>query len=170
MVKIMTKKIVVINGAGGVGKDQFCNYCDLYVPTYVISTVDKVKEAYRLLGWNNEKSELHRKALSDIKDIGTKNLDHPYTFIKAQIELFNSSDHDLMFVHTREPDEIERFAKEFGCITLLIKNPRIKSITSNHADAEVENYNYDYIIDNDGTLDELNIKAKEFIKEMFNGQ
>jgi len=165
----LNKKIIIINGSGTSGKSTFCEMCEKYASILTISTVDKIKEAYTLLGWDGDKSELHRKALSDIKDIGTKNLDHPYTFIKSQIQLFKSNYYEIMFIHTREPDEIERFVKEFGCITLLIRNPNINVITSNHADAEVENYNYDYIIDNNGTLDDLDNKAKEFIKEMLNG-
>lgn len=163
----MNKKIVIINGSATKGKDSFCNLCDLYIPTLAISTVDVVKQAYTMFGWDGDKSEIHRKALSDIKDIATKNLDHPFNLIKNKIELFRQSDCKLMFIHTREPEEIERFVREFGCITLLIRNPNVKSITSNHADAEVENYNYDYVIYNDGTIDDLNIKVKEFINEIF---
>ena len=92
-----------------------------------------------------------------------------YPNLSKKSQLFKSNYYEIMFIHTREPDEIERFVKEFGCITLLIRNPNINVITSNHADAEVENYNYDYIIDNNGTLDDLDNKAKEFIKEMLNG-
>ena len=34
---------------------------------------------------------------------------------------------------------------------------------SNHADQEVMNFNYDYIIDNDGTIEDLKKKANSFI-------
>lgn len=160
----MNKKIVIINGTATCGKDTFCRICNEYIPSKSISTVDKVKEAYRLLGWKGDKTEQHRKALSDIKDIGTKNLDHPYNFMKGEIKRFRHSDYDILFIHSREPDEIARFVKEFGCITLLIRNPNIEAITSNHADAEVENYDYDYIIDNNYIMEDFEQEALKFIE------
>jgi len=139
--------------------------CKTYVDTTVLSTVDKVKEAYSLLGWNGEKTEQHRKALSDIKDIGTTNLDHPFTYIKSEVEKFRSNENtsELLFVHSREPDEIKRFVENFDCVTLLMKNDNAEDIQSNHADAEVANYKYDYEVDNDGTISDLKNKAWNFI-------
>lgn len=37
---------------------------------------------------------------------------------------------------------------------------------SNHADAEVFNYEYDYTIDNNGTIEEFEQKAIDFLKEL----
>lgn len=163
----MNKTVIIINGSAEVGKNQFCDFCSFYTKCKSISTVDKVKDAYKLLGWTGEKTEQHRKALSDIKDIGTKNLDHPFQYIKQVIEKFRSNDIDnILFIHSREPEEISRFVQSFGCKTLLIKNPNVKQIDTNHADAEVENYDYDYVIINDGSLDDLKEKAREFIKEL----
>lgn len=153
-----------MNGTGGSGKDSLQDFCGKYAPIRSISTVDKVKEAYTLLGWDGTKSEQHRKALSDIKDIGTKNLDHPYQYIKSEVEKFRASNDEIMFIHSREPEEIDRFVKSFGCITVLIRNKNVKPIASNHADRDVENFKYDYIVDNNGTLDDLDFMAKTFVK------
>lgn len=162
------KIIVIINGSGGVGKDSFCNLCSKYIPTMSVSTIDVVKQSYKLLGWNGIKTENHRKALSDIKDIATKNLNYPYNFIKSKIDYFKKSEYVLMFIHSREPNEIKMFVEEFGCFTLLITNKNVNMINTNHADLEVENYNYDFIIKNDNSLEELDIKAKQFIEIIFN--
>jgi hypothetical protein len=84
--------------------------------------------------------------------------------MKGEIKRFRHSDYDILFIHSREPDEIARFVKEFGCITLLIRNPNIEAITSNHADAEVENYDYDYIIDNNYIMEDFEQEALKFIE------
>lgn len=158
------KKAVIINGAPTSGKDTLCDICKDYANCIVISTIDKVREAYMLLGWDGEKSPEHRKALSDIKDIGTANLDHPFTYIKQVVSDFNqSNDNEILFIHSREPEEIKRFVENFGCITLLVKNSNVKIAANNHADAEVENYNYDYTVDNSGTLIDLRFKAMKFV-------
>ena len=130
-----------------------------------------VKEAYGLLGWDGKKTEVHRKALSDIKDIATKNWDHPYRYIKDTVEQFNKDKQEksILFIHSREPDEISRFVKSFGCKTLFIKNENIKRVTSNHADSNVENYQYDYMIDNSGSLDNLELLAKQFVNTILKG-
>ena len=159
------KKIIIINGSGGGGKDSFVFFCQKYTNCKNISTVDKVKEAYELLGWDGEKTEEHRLNLSNMKDMSTKMFDHPYKYISKMINLFIENQYDeILFIHSREPDEITRFVKDFGCITLLVKNPNVKKIESNHADAEVENYDYNYTILNDGTLQDLEITAKNFIE------
>ena len=53
------------------------------------------------------------------------------------------------------------FVLEFNAKTLFIKRDDINKITSNYSDASVENYNYDYVINNT-TLEELENKAKNF--------
>ena len=46
----------------------------------------------------------------------------------------------------------------YKCLTLLIRSPRGKAL-KNGSDDVVENYDYDHIIDNNGTLEELEQKA-----------
>lgn len=161
----MKKKIVVINGSGGKGKDLFVKYCSDFTSVLNISSVDKVKEAANILGWNGEKSEKARLFLARLKFDSTDYNDQPYEYIKRNIDYFKSEElYSILFIHIREPEEIQRVKKDFNCITLLIRNPNVKSINSNKADAEVENYNYDYIIDNDGSKNDLKNKACNFIK------
>jgi hypothetical protein len=159
----MNKKIVIINGGALSGKDEFVKCCSRHISCKNKSTVDKVKEAYKLMGWDEEKTEAHRKALSDIKDIGTKNLDHPFNYISEEIKKFELDNNEIMFIHSREPEEIVRFAEGFGAITLLIENDNVPKITSNHADANVDGIVYQYTVMNNGTINELEDKAIKFL-------
>ena len=52
----MNKYIFVINGSGGVGKDTFVNMVAKYAQTINFSSVDKVKEVAKLLGWKGGKT------------------------------------------------------------------------------------------------------------------
>ena len=47
---------------------------------------------------------------------------------------------------------------------MIINNSRVMPITSNLADADVYNSSYDWIIDNEGTLDDLAQSAEFFLK------
>ena len=158
----MSKVIVVINGTGGSGKDTFVEYSSKYAKVANFSSIDKVKEIATYAGWSGTKEDKDRKFLSDLKNLLTNYNDLPYKTIVEAINKFNSSDNEVLFIHIREPKEIQRIVDNFNAKTLLIKRLNYENITSNSSDANVENYNYDYVIEND-TLENLDIKAKEFI-------
>lgn len=155
------KNIIIINGYGGSGKDTFVDLVSKYNKVYNFSSVDKVKEIAKIIGWNGEKDEKSRKFLSDLKKLTSDYNDMPFNSIKEAINKFYSSDKEIMFIHIREPEEIKRVVNEFNAKTLFIKRDNIKKITSNDSDASVENYNYDYIINNT-SLEALEEKAKSF--------
>ena len=163
------KEVIIINGSGGVGKDTFVEYCSEYVNVLNISSVDKVKEAAKILvGWYGEKDEKSRKFLADLKELGIKYNDASIKYICEMVEKFNNSNNELMFVHIREIEKIEKCKKRCGAKTLLITNKNVPTINSNDSDKNVENYLYDYHIKNDGTLEQLKENAKKFINELKN--
>lgn len=157
----MNKNIVIINGTGGSGKDTFVEFVSKYNKVFNFSSVDKVKQIAKIIGWNCKKEEKDRKFLSDLKKLTTDYNDMSFNSIKDAVSDFYESDKEIMFIHIREPEEIERAVKEFNAKTLLIKREGLDKITSNYSDASVENYNYDYIIENT-TLDKFEESAKEF--------
>lgn len=163
----MGKNIVIINGTGGAGKDTFVSFCSEVTGVLNVSTVDKVKEAAKVLvGWNGEKDEVSRKLLVDLKQLSIAYNDAPTKYISKMAEEFRNSNDNLMFVHIREAEEIEKAKKLLNAKTLLITNPRVKLITSNDSDGKVNEYQYDYYIINDGTLEDLKNKASEFVEEL----
>ena len=169
-------QIVVINGAPTVGKDAFVRLCQkhlLWCGNF--STVDFVKEVAAICGWDGIKSAGNRKFLSDLKDLLTEWNDIPYKKIERAIELYEekalsydfSSNDVLCFIHCREPKEIQKFVDKMNAKTLLIRRPSVENVhQSNHADEQVLDYCYDYIITNDGTMEELETKAIAFLKEL----
>ena len=60
------KTVVIINGAGGTGKDTLCEITSRHYKTRTISAVDRVKEIALFGGWNGVKDDRGRKLLSDI--------------------------------------------------------------------------------------------------------
>lgn len=161
----MKKQIVVINGVGGSGKDTFVEYCSKYAKVMNFSSVDKVKEVARVIGWDGQKTEKDRKFLSDLKKLTTEYNDMPFNSIKEAVSRFNDSDLEIMFIHIREPEQIQRAVDSFNAKTLLVRRDGIAKIESNYSDASVENYNYDFVIENT-TLEVLDIKAHKFVDEL----
>ncbi len=158
------KQIIVINGSGGVGKDTFVEFCQKYCKIKNISSVDKVKEAARVLtGWDGSKDEKSRKLLVDLKQLGIQYNDAPFKYIVESAEKFKNTEEEIMFVHIREIEEIEKVKKATNAKTLLVTNKNVPIITSNESDKNVMNYQYDFYIKNDGTLEDLDMVANKFI-------
>jgi len=130
------------------------------------SSVNKVKMIAKSAGWDGGKTEKDRKFLSDLKVLTSEYNDMPYNDITEIINVFKQNNCQFLFLHIREPQEIQRLVNDFGSKTLLITNKNVKQIKSNMADANVQNFKYDFIIDNSGTLKELEQKAVKFIKEV----
>lgn len=164
----LSKKVFIINGSGGVGKDTFCEYVGHYAKVKVISSIDLVKDYASKMGWNGSKTPRDRKFLSDLKDLLTKYNDYPFRDICQKVLWFKEDDNEFLFIHIREPEEIDRAKKEFNAHTILMVNDNVKGIYSNHADARVLEYNYDIVIDNSGTLKDLEIIAKDFVEKWRN--
>ena len=165
--------IVIINGRPTVGKDEFVLQCRAIIPTvFNISTVDFVKHLATECGWDGTKTAANRKFLSDLKDLLTQWNDVPFKKIENELLLYarrmESYDipeyQQIAFVHCREPQEIQKFVDRLGACSLLITRPGVDGHEQyNHADTEVENYHYDFTIANDGTIEDLYNKAKEFL-------
>ncbi len=164
----MEKKIIVINGSGGSGKDTFVSFCSEFKKVLNISSIDKVREAANILvDWDGDKNEKYRKLLVDLKRLSIEYDDCPTKYIMSRAEEFKNSDDELMFIHIREAEEMDKMKNLLGAKTLLITNPRVALITSNDSDGKVNEYNYDYTILNDGTLEDLKNKAERFIGELW---
>lgn len=161
----MEKIIIIINGTGGSGKDTFVEFCSKYTKVMNFSSIDKVKEVATLIGWNGGKTDKDRKFLSDLKKLTTEYNDMAFNSIKDCVVKFDDSDDNILFIHIREPEEIKRAVNSFNAKTLLVKRSGLSNIQTNYSDANVDNYDYDYIIENT-TLEELDNKALNFVKKL----
>lgn len=152
-------KMIVVNGSPGSGKTSFAKCCASILkekfPNCEIlrtSVVEPIKKIARDLGWDGEKDAKGRQFLADIKDAlddycgythqfinKTSKLPYDFIFIDAR------SDYDISYaelIHKAKSVYIERLIKE-------------DNEFDNHADMKVKDYEYDYIIDNNGTWEDL---------------
>lgn len=167
-------RAVIVNGAARSGKDTFCQLCQdaSYFHdalTIQISSVDRIKAVAEKLGWTGEKDEKSRKFLSDLKDLATEYSDAPMKYLESVYNHYATEGNMIIFMHIREPEEIERARKKFDALTLLIKRPGVEPIQSNHADRDVDQYDYDYLVVNNGTLDDLGKQADDFVEKVISG-
>lgn len=166
------KQIYITNGSGTSGKDSFVEKMNKYMPCCKYSIIDLCKEAATVLGCNvNDKTEKTRKFLSDLKDLSANYNDIPFKDVISMVIDFkcNLVDCEVLFVDMRDPDDIKRAVELFDAKTILLRRSSAIKITGNHADMNVENYNYDYIIENNGTIKQLENVAKIMVEEIKSG-
>lgn len=167
------KKVYITNGSATNGKDTFAKMIGDYISTYKYSSIDLVKDMLEFAGVPKEpKTEEKRLLYSDTKDRLTKYDDIPFKDITSIVTDFknNKIETEVLLIDIREPEEIARAVETFGAETILVRNPNAIKIESNHADRDVENYEYDYIIENDGALEQLERVAKLFVCDVICGE
>lgn len=146
------KLVVIINGIGGVGKDTLINLLGNNVySVYNVSSIDPIKQAASYIGYEGGKDLKDRKLLSDLKNIIIDYNDYPTKYLIKKYKEFLFNRHDIMFVHIREPEEIEKFKKFVPtiCITLLVRGKGDAVVYNESADDNVNNYQYDYLFSYD---------------------
>jgi len=164
------KLAVVINGAGGVGKDTLCNFAAEQYKVRNVSSVDPIKDLARQAGWDGDKSDKSRKMLSDLKMLFTQYNDLPLRYITQQYRAFLEGDEDVLFVHIREPEEIARFVAvdpERIRTLLITRSNKEKHVYQNASDDNVENFQYDGVYDNCLPLDETKDAFLRYFNRFF---
>ena len=165
----MKKAVLVINGAGGVGKDTLCDLAAKHLKIRNISTITPIKELARMCGWDGSKDDKSRKFLADMKQLTVAYNDFPTKWALNIFREFMTTDEQILFVHIREPEEIKKFVSAtdgFAKALLVRGGDRMKkSHYGNAADDCVENYSYDYYFLNDKGLAE----AEQAFVELLSG-
>jgi hypothetical protein len=179
-------KVVIVNGRPESGKTTFEWKCRELLgasSTFwfnenkrtlidVYSTIDFVKEIAKQCGWDGIKSPENRKFLSDLKDLLTQWNDIPYkkvieTAKHLREDRFCCPNDWILFVDCREPEEIQKLKERLNATTVLVRRLDDEvNETSNHADANVFNYEYDYTIKNYGDLSDLVVECVNFLDYM----
>lgn len=169
--------VYIVNGAPGAGKTSFEEYVKTIMDKFycrTISSIDFVKEIAKRCGWKGEKTPESRKFLSDLKkllieynDIVLRELTSEISYCQFDYKRFSIEPVSwAIFIDCREPQEIEKLKKAFNAKTILVSNKEAEARpTSNESDANILNYTYDIIIDNNGTLRDLANAAYDFVKK-----
>ena len=159
----MTKQVFIINGSGGVGKDTVCSAAAQSWKVQNISSITPILQVAKAAGWDGTKTPAARRFLSQLKADCTE--------FNEQLQIFAENDAELLFVHIREPEEIERFRQTAGvnCKTILVRRPTLEQARGqlgNRSDDGVAAYAYDAEFLNDGSLEELPAKVHDFLQAL----
>lgn len=149
------KLIILINGKGESDKDICIDEVNRYYTICNISSIDPYKQAAYMFGWDGNKDFRSRKFLSDMKKLSINYNNYPLAFILQKIESFKSSEAKIMFIHIKEPEEINKVVNRLEddnsiiYTTLLIDKPSINGYKyGNTSDDNVLEYGYQYTFKN----------------------
>ena len=163
----MMGKVFVVNGWGGVGKGEFVSACREYSdgPIHIRSMVATTKRTAFLCGWDGNKDDAGRELISSIKAATDKY--YPEFLALSMVELVNAFDCSTCstFIDARETKDIEELKHRLNAKTILITNDRIECPNCK-SDKAIKLTGYDYVVENNGTLEDLEMKAGEFMKEV----
>lgn len=146
------KLCIIINGKGAVGKDTLCEAAAQLYKTQNVSSITPIKEIAAQYGWQGEKDLKARRFLAGLKRVFIEYNDLPNNYLMLQYKKFLQSDNEVLFVHIREKEEIEKFKRSADNkpVTLLITRNGIdeNEVYGNDADDCVSDFPYDYTFDN----------------------
>jgi hypothetical protein len=169
-----------MNGSAESGKGTVVKYIkesfDLKVEKY--SSILYVKEVARdKFGWDGKKDEKGRNLLSALKQCSIAYNDLPTLKVVSKVKSAFIGIADVLVVDIREPDEIEKLVKycnsaELPCFTCRILNAKAEKIAEKSGlsltgDRLYGKYDYDILINNNGTLEELKGEVIQKFHKLF---
>ena len=162
----MQKQIIVLNGMARSGKQEVFNILNKKIQSEQYSIVDPVREFLKSLGVRESgKSEKWRRLMSDIKLALDDYDDVTYQCVREKtMDFLRCSPSRLLTIDMREIKDISRFRKEFDATIVFVQRDDAKIITSNVADANVFDIDYDYTIPNNGELYHLEVEVIKFLQ------
>jgi glycosyltransferase involved in cell wall biosynthesis len=165
----------MLHGKSRNGKDTFFELLKK-VRTFIIrlSFADALKESYsnlfrvKLTDLYNENKEKHRLSLIKFAECCREIEDTVWVqSVFNKLKIYDETNFAVI-TDFRNKNEYEIIKKFFNnekrkVITIKINNDRVKGASS---DFYLEDFNFDYVIDNNGTLEEYEEKVKELISKL----
>ena len=170
MISLGKKSVIVINGQGQSGKDTAVSFVAEEYKVKSISEITPIKNIAKMAGWNGEKDDKSRKMLSDLKMLFVEYNNLPLKYALSEINKFLKSDKDVLFVHVREGEEIDKLkaSSPIKVYTLLMKRTDEdfrQRVYGNSADDKVYDYEYDFTyVGNNKTREDLRISFMQYFK------
>lgn len=159
--------VILISGYATSGKDTFSDYVIKYLPCAKKFPIayDLKEIASKYFGWDGNKDEKGRNLLIGIGSVGRAY--NPYIWVDKAIKRIKSESPPVAIVSDwRFKNEFIKVVEAFGrdsVITVRIKR-NVGRILDDISEHDLDDFmDYDYIVDNNGTLEDLEGAARDFI-------
>lgn len=165
--------ILIINGFKQSGKNTFVTLLRKITQTHILEygMADRIKNLATIFGWDGEKDAKGRKLLADLIDVTGEYNDFPFNSV---VDYLPEKEKNCIYcIHSRRSVDIQKFVdyykgKEgYEIYTIFIERDNMSDqLESNTADSGVQDYLYDYYIDNNESLEEFKDNIEIFYKEV----
>ena len=165
-------KIYVVNGYPGSGKTTFERMACKKLGDgrgFIYSTIHPIKELAQKISWDGTKDAAGRRLLSDLKQAMNRYCNYTMETLEETINAIEMGckealiQNPVVFIDSREPDEIAAIKKLYNATTILIVRDKPKEL-SNKSDSNVNKYHYDYAIINKAGLKEFDEAVDLFLQ------
>lgn len=178
----ITKKIFIISGKARHGKDTVANIIKEYynsknLKVIIDSFAYYIKDyAKRISDWDGKEETKPRELLQQLgTNIIRKNIDN-YFFINRMIEDINvfSYFYDIIVISDgRFKEELDTIKNKFDNVTLIkvkrlnFDNGLTEKQKMHSTETALDDYNnFDYIIENNSSINELKLKVEKLLEEV----
>lgn len=175
-------KIFIVSGKANSGKDTTCELINNYVKLKGLNSVNLQFSSYikmyakTISGWDGNEDTKPRSLLQELgTEIIRTNIDEKF-FIKriiGDIKVYSYYCDVITISDARLPLEIDSINNEFENVYKInIQRPNFENNLNNNerkhiTEVALNNYNdYDYVVVNDGTIEDLNNKVIKIIDEV----
>lgn len=168
----MKKLVIVINGTGTSGKDSIIEELAEDFSLMNESSIDPIKVLGEIVGTERRKDPKTRKFLSDMKRVCEEYNSYTTNYLLQKVEDFQNNNKQLLFVHIREGEQIDKFKNQcmLPCKTVLVKRQGVGS-WGNDSDDNVDDYDYDYQLFNESICESakhLSNVIQEWLNDIVN--
>ena len=162
--------IFVLNGSPRSGKDTFCTLMEKYGVVKHFSYVDFTRTMLDKMHIDYSKKtdkdrqllETINNALETYDDIPMKDICENVLYAISKADFRNL----FIFVDIRKPENIKRFLEKYPDAKTLYIDDGKELSNATESDHSVKDYDYDYYIMNDSSLDDLQKKVDSFVHEI----
>ena len=167
-------KVIILSGKAESGKSMSANMIKerLNKKTIIISYASYLKEyAKNIIDWDLDEKNKPRTFLQEIGDL-VKKIDPKFLInrVLQDIEVYKNYFDIIIISDARFVDEIELVKEKYDSVVIRIngKDNNLTLKEKNHnTETSLDDYNnYDYIIDNNSTKEELEIKINEVLEDI----
>jgi hypothetical protein len=129
--------------------------------------------AKNIVGWDGKEETKPRTFLQDIGDL-VKEINPNFLIdrVVEDIEIYKHYFDNIIICDARFKDEIENIKKKYNSIVIRIigEYSNLNDTQKRHnTEISLDNYNkYDYIINNNGSIQDLENKISYILKEVYN--
>lgn len=172
------KTVIIVNGRPRAGKDSSIEamtniLTGAGIPTTAFSSIDPIRNMLTKAGLDvSAKTERDRALLAEVGDAVERHSEFRSRKCVAEAArfFFVCRGEAVMFLHVREKAIIDRISEKLArsgvkVLKIAVVSERAEHVTSNAADAGVDDIGYDAVLTNNGTLDDLAFACDKLLFE-----